>query len=554
MKSFVLSLVIWAGLFGPFWYVAHERFFPPGDWIGALVVSLAITLGIGGLRRAWLGRRDAFLLSRPDGPLRDGRRVAIAGTIEPVGEPLTAPLSGRACLAYDYEIGHMESPPLQFIGKARNQSQMPREVIDLGGYGLAPSVIRSGVREVRLLAFPGLEGFPRSATKDLAIDRARSYVEATTFEKQSLISGIGDMNRLVSDRSGSIRTDWRMTSHDDLESSFFREQILPVGAKACVIGRYSEKEPGIVPEANAGGVRVIRGTREQGLSFLRDKVTGSWIAALLFLFVPGAVLWGILTYREHYLVEHDKESVASSLKDLAAQYRSQGRFADAELLYRRSLAMKEAVLGPNHLALAGSLDDLAQMHLARNQFAQAEPLLRRALAIREKALRPNDPALADALKYLADLYDGQGQYAKADPLHDKWVAITEKALRPDNPNVALSINALAESCDRQGRYARAEEFYKRSLAIQEKTLGADHENVAATLNGLAAHYDSQGRYAQAEPLYERALAIWEKVLGPNGDRVAMTLDAMAVDYRKTGRAPDAAELERHAKSIWATKR
>src|SRR5690242_17484354 len=98
MKSFVVTLAIWAVLFALLWLGAHELFYPPGDWIGALIASLSITLGIGGLRKAQLERRDAALIAKPEGPPSDGERVAIAGTLERLDGALTAPLSGAECV------------------------------------------------------------------------------------------------------------------------------------------------------------------------------------------------------------------------------------------------------------------------------------------------------------------------------------------------------------------------------------------------------------------------------------------------------------------------
>jgi hypothetical protein len=38
MKSFLLTLVIWAGLFCPLWYGTYGEFLPPADWISALAI------------------------------------------------------------------------------------------------------------------------------------------------------------------------------------------------------------------------------------------------------------------------------------------------------------------------------------------------------------------------------------------------------------------------------------------------------------------------------------------------------------------------------------
>jgi hypothetical protein len=308
MKSFLVFLVSWGVAFLALWYGAHELFYPPGDWIGAAIVSFGVALGIGGLRKARLERRDAAIIARPEGPPQDGKRVAVAGTLEPTDAPLRAPLSGQECLVYDYSISHVPKPP-PLIGKTKNSTSQPSPVVDRSGMAMAPCVIRSGVREVRLLAFPGLEGFPDSALDDGRIERARNYIAATKFKEQSILNAVGQVAKVIEDRSGNLRVDWKMTSHEELENSGFNERLVPVGAKACVVGLYSAKDNAIVPQADTGGVKLIRGSREEALEFMRDRGTGSLIAAALFLLVPGPILYGILTHREHYDYENHRPSV-----------------------------------------------------------------------------------------------------------------------------------------------------------------------------------------------------------------------------------------------------
>ena len=307
MKSFIVTLATWGILFLPLWYGAHELFYPPGDWIGALIASFSIALGIGGLRKARLERRDAAIVARPEGPPRDGERVAIAGTVEPMGAVLAAPLSGAECVLYDYEISHIPEIPA-FIGGRKNSSR-PSPVIDRSGMAMAPVVIRSGLRDVRLLAFPGIESFEWSKLGADKVERARDYIASTAFTDQSIFDIPEQLARVTDDRSGSLRVDWKSTSHDDLEGSKFEERRVERGAKACVIGLYSAKDNAIVPQDNVGGTRLIRGTREQVLSIVRDKGTGSIIAAVLFILVPGAITYGVLTIRERYAEAHHEPSV-----------------------------------------------------------------------------------------------------------------------------------------------------------------------------------------------------------------------------------------------------
>jgi len=83
--------------------------------------------------------------------------------------------------------------------------------------------------------------------------------------------------------------------------------------------------------------------------------------------------------------------LATSLNNLAALYHTQGKYAEAEPLFRRSLAIWEMALGPEHPDVAQSLNNLASLYHNQGKYAQAEPLYRRALAIAEKALGPEHP-------------------------------------------------------------------------------------------------------------------------------------------------------------------
>ena len=152
MKTFFVTLVIWAVAFAVLWFGAHELFYPPGDWIGAALVSFFFALGTGGLRRARIERRDAAIVARAEGAPADGERVAIAGTLEAIGETVHAPLSGEPCIVYDYSSRH--------IPEQSDATKRPATVNDHSGMAGAPLIIRSNLREVRILTYPGSKTSP----------------------------------------------------------------------------------------------------------------------------------------------------------------------------------------------------------------------------------------------------------------------------------------------------------------------------------------------------------------------------------------------------------
>ena len=78
----------------------------------------------------------------------------------------------------------------------------------------------------------------------------------------------------------------------------------------------------------------------------------------------------------------DHPSVAASLNNLAALYRIQGRYADAEPLYKRSLAIVEKALGPEHPDVAQSLENYAALLRETARADEADKMEARAKSIR----------------------------------------------------------------------------------------------------------------------------------------------------------------------------
>jgi tetratricopeptide (TPR) repeat protein len=224
------------------------------------------------------------------------------------------------------------------------------------------------------------------------------------------------------------------------------------------------------------------------------------------------------------------ETFGRVLDDAGEYLWRRGRYAEAQPLQERALAIREKALGPDHSDIAFSLNNLAILHYFQGRYAQAQPLQERALSIREMALGPGHPDVAHSLNNLANLHRRQGRYAHAQSLHERALAIREEALGPDHTDVASSLNNLAEIHSSQGRFAQAQPLHERALAIKEKALGPDHPSVASSLDNLAANYRHQGRHREAEPLHERALAILEMTLGPDHPEVAVSLTYLADAY------------------------
>ncbi len=225
------------------------------------------------------------------------------------------------------------------------------------------------------------------------------------------------------------------------------------------------------------------------------------------------------------------------------------RYAEAELLFRRSLAISEQSYGPDHPEVATRLNNLAELLRTTNRPTEAEPLIRRALAIWEKAYGSDHPKVAVSLNNLAQLLKSTNRLGEAEPLMRRALDIDELAYGPDHPDVAVDLNNLAMLLRDTNRRGEAEPLFRRALAIDEGAYGPDHPDVAIDLNNLASLLEFTNRLGEAELLYRRALAIWEKGLGLGHPQVATGLNNLARLLQFTNRQGEAEPLFRRALEI-----
>ncbi len=207
---------------------------------------------------------------------------------------------------------------------------------------------------------------------------------------------------------------------------------------------------------------------------------------------------------------------AAKLNEQAGLLQAQGKYADAEPLYRRALAIREKQLGINHQDVAESLSNLASLLCAQGKYKEEDPFYRSDLPD-ERALGENHSGVATELNNQAGLFYAQGKFAEAEPLYRRALAIYEKQYGSEDLLVAKGLNNLAELLRAQGKNSETESLYRRALEIREKKSASDSDqtDLATSLNNLAFLLKEQGKYSEAEQLYRRAIAIDEKSLGLN---------------------------------------
>ena len=139
---------------------------------------------------------------------------------------------------------------------------------------------------------------------------------------------------------------------------------------------------------------------------------------------------------------------AQSLANKAGDYALGLRYAQDML----ALAKRD---GEDSLAYGRAANEVASNLNAQGRYAEAEPLYRKGLEIFERVLGTDHPSTASSYNNVAYNLNAQGRYAEAEPLYGKGLEIRERVLGTDHPDAAGSYNNVAYNLNAQRRYAEA---------------------------------------------------------------------------------------------------
>lgn len=287
--------------------------------------------------------------------------------------------------------------------------------------------------------------------------------------------------------------------------------------------------------------------------------------------------------------EAHAQSLEGPVHWLAKLHMRAGRNGEAIPLLEQSLALREAIHGPEHESVARTLDELVQLHTRTGDHERALPYAQRSLAILQKQAADSS-RIAAALDRLARLYRSAGQPARAVPLYEQSIALHEQA-RPAEPldtawvldeltavlsevgrhdlalthaqrsvalkeaaranplELARSLQNLASVHFELGEYRQALPLYRRSLARAMGSYPSDHLEVASASSNLGVVLIAMGEIDDALPLLERALIIREQKLPPGNPHIATSLNNLAEVRAQLGHLETALELHRRGLAV-----
>ncbi|MBI3862452.1 MAG: serine/threonine protein kinase [Planctomycetia bacterium] len=205
----------------------------------------------------------------------------------------------------------------------------------------------------------------------------------------------------------------------------------------------------------------------------------------------------------------------------------------------RSVEIRQARFGPNHINTLAGKNQLANAYTAAYRYSDAIALNEELLK-KTKALLPNgNPLALNVLNNLGVNYYEVSRWTEALPLLEECVKLRKAKQGPDQPETLNSMVNLAGTYLKTGQTDKALALFEETLTLAKGKLGPDHYMTLTSLSRFATAYFDAGRPADAIPLHNEALKRMKVFFGPDHPETLKCMTNLATDYHAAGRFADA---------------
>ena len=180
----------------------------------------------------------------------------------------------------------------------------------------------------------------------------------------------------------------------------------------------------------------------------------------------------------------DGEDTRSTLRTLAKELHSQGKYDEAEPLFREVLEVERGMLGTRHHNTLGSINNLGVVLSAKGNLTAAEPLCREALEAMRETLGDRHPDTLSSITILGRLLQRKGDLAAAESLLCEAVEGTRETLGNRHASTLISIYNLGSLLQAKGDLTASEPLLREALNGRSETLGDRHPHTLASIASI----------------------------------------------------------------------
>jgi tetratricopeptide (TPR) repeat protein len=237
--------------------------------------------------------------------------------------------------------------------------------------------------------------------------------------------------------------------------------------------------------------------------------------------------------------QRDPKEWARIQHEIAQGLMQQGKYGEAETVYRKVIVVRTAALGPESPETLRSRVGLVTALDFEGKPAAAETEVRDVIRIQEKVLGKENPDTLAARSNLGFVLNKEGKHSEAETELRGVIDIQTKVLGRDHPDTLNSRHSLAGTLLFQNKLQEAEAEYRSILGVRKKRLGPEHPMILMLRNNLAHVLDRKGDYSQAESELRDVVELGIKVLGQEHPHTLTFQDSLATTFREEHKFPEA---------------
>ncbi|KAH8881765.1 TPR-like protein [Thozetella sp. PMI_491] len=239
----------------------------------------------------------------------------------------------------------------------------------------------------------------------------------------------------------------------------------------------------------------------------------------------------------------------TTMYKLASGLNSQGKYEEAEPIYRKTLEFHRHVLSDKHPYTLITMNNFAYCLDKQGKYEEAERMYHKTLELWRQI--PSDEyrhSLA-TMYNLASSLSSRGKYEEAEPIYRKTLELQRQVRGNEHLQTLNTIVNLAYCLDKQGKYEEAEPMFRKTLEHQRQVLGDKHLHTLNTMANLAYCLDNKGEYEEAEPLHRKTLELHRQVLGDKHPYTLITMNNLAYCLNKLGKYKEAEPIYRKIREL-----
>ena len=237
---------------------------------------------------------------------------------------------------------------------------------------------------------------------------------------------------------------------------------------------------------------------------------------------------------------------AHAMYDLGEILNESGEYEAAASVLHRSLAVRQHVLGSQHILTAMTLNELGEALSNAGDYEQAREVFLGAIPIYRGTLPPDHPESIRPYQNLSVVHGRMGNYGTALTMQDTVLAFAERTRGEDHPSTLAEVKNAAWLYGRVGRPEGAVALYRSGLDRSRRALGPDHALTIGFIVNLAYEHLSMEDPERAEPLLREGLAATERAYGANHWRIGVARVGLADALTRLGRYAEAEKEGRAA--------